>query len=330
MGLLCNKPEFTEQNLSSVRLQQPERRRECWWMSDLCDLPVALNPLPSSPAFTSVVCLNKPPPRLCQSAPGDYGFDYISWAPRSAPLPPKEPASPGWWMALLIVSNWLLWKTLLWNTANLVTPIHCSALLILSHLAQALCNWRELHLCICGPTGSKDYWCKGMPVYKSRNTLIFIHCSVSEPPVHSSPPCFNDLNLLTNAILITCCDEWRENTLAVAFKFQAGQKINLKRLRSCLLIGPLMLRTWGAWTLAPVWWRTASPALAPSSICRFPFYIWVICQMQQALSMLPLCNQVAKRPKSWICIDIPATSICCITALQLQCLYYHLWWVLIG
>lgn len=180
-----------------VNLPQSEQRRECWWKSDLCDLQVTLNLLPSSPAFTSVVCLSKPPPRLCQSAPGNYGFDYISSAPRSAPLPRKELASPRWWMALLIVSNWLLWKTLLWNAANLVTPIHCSALLILSHLAQALCNWRELHLCICGPTGSKDYWCKGMPVYKSKNTLIFIHCSVSEPPVHLNPPCFNDLNVLT-------------------------------------------------------------------------------------------------------------------------------------
>lgn len=84
-----------------------------------------------------------------------------------------------------------------------------------------------------------------MPVYKSRNTLIFIHCSLSEPPVHSNPPCFNDLNVLTNAILITCCDEWRENTLAVAFKFPGRAKINLKRLRSSLLIGALMLRTWG-------------------------------------------------------------------------------------
>lgn len=211
------------------------------------------------------------------------------------PSPRKEPASPRWWMALLIVSNWLLWKTLLWNAANLVTPIHCSALLILSHLAQALCNWRELHLCICGPTGSKDYWCKGMPVYKSRNTLIFIHCSVSEPPVHSNPPCFNDLNVLTNAILISCCYKWRENTLAVAFQFLGRAKINLQRLKSSLLIGPLMLRTSGAWTVASVWWRTASSALAPSSICRFPFYICIICQMQQA----PL-QSGGKRPKSWI------------------------------
>lgn len=156
-------------------------------------------------AVDAALCINTP--RLCvdeisQRAPGDCGFDYIWSTPRSALPPRKEPALYWWWMTLLIVSNRLLWKTLLWNIANLVTPIHCSAILILSHLAQALCNWKGLHLCICGPPGSKDSWCKGMPVYK-RN-LLFIHRSVSEPLVHLNTACFNYLNVLTNVILITC------------------------------------------------------------------------------------------------------------------------------
>lgn len=185
------------------------------WRS-LCDFRLFAAHLQAAPISRCSICLKAVDTDLCvnttrlcvdeisQRAPGDDGSDYISSAPRSALPPHKELALYWWWMALLIVSNWLLWKTLLWNTANLVTPIHCSALLILSHLAQALCNWKELHLCICGPTGSKGSWWKGMPVYKSKTTLIFIHRSVSGPPVHSSAACFNYLNVLTNVILITC------------------------------------------------------------------------------------------------------------------------------
>lgn len=75
----------------------------------------------------------------------------ISFSCSAAPC--MEPALLKWWMVLLIVSNWyLLWKTLLWNTANLVTPILCRALLILPRLARVLCNWKELRLCVCRPT----------------------------------------------------------------------------------------------------------------------------------------------------------------------------------
>lgn len=197
----------------------------------VCVFAGHLKAAPISPCFHSGgiclkavdadLCINTP--RLCadeisQRAPGDYGSNYTSWASQSVLPPRKEPTLCWWWMALLIVSNWLLWKTLLWNTANLVTSIHCSALLILSHLAQALCNWKELHLCICGPTGSKDSWCKGMPVYKSKNTLIFIHRSVFEPSVHSNTACFNYLNVLTNVILITCNSRTKRRG-TVAFNF---------------------------------------------------------------------------------------------------------------
>lgn len=184
------------------------------WRS-LCDfrlIPGDFKAAPTSPCFhSSGICLKAVDADLCINTPRLCVDEISQIAPVIVVLIPfhqvlsqrcpKEQALYWWVMALLIVSNWLLWKTLLWNTANLVTPIHCSALLILSHLAQALCNWKELHLCLCGPTGSKGSWCKGMPVYKSKTTLIFIRPFVSEPVVHSNTACFNCLIVLTNVFV---------------------------------------------------------------------------------------------------------------------------------